>query len=550
MIGLTSTLSYFVIALFIIPDDETSGSVQLEHINNVLKSIFLCSPHFAFGRGLLDVAKNEYEAQGREFLAQLLEQPTPAFSDPFGWSVAGPSITALGIEGFVYFGLAVYADKARRLKKESLFAGVLGHGKATRLSEAAGVRIAAQTESDMSNDVAIERERVVQMANVVRREADFAATVNSGTTPDALLVEEITKQYNPKAAHVVGGVSFGVKSGEVFGLLGVNGAGKSTLFKMLTGDMAPSSGRAYVCGNDVATRPGLVQRHIGYCPQLDALFGLLSAREHLEYFAALRGIPGHQRSQAATELLRFLRLIAFADVLTATLSGGNKRKLQVAIAVIGGPSVIFLDEPTAGMDPLARSFLSSQVKAIARTGSSVVLTSHSMEECEALCTRMTIMLGGILRCVGSPGQIRRAHGQGYTITIDFDLDAQGEEDNLAVARRFVLEKFRNSFVEEEHHRRLVVGLPLIEPAEVAGAFKIIEKRKAELSIADYSIGRTSLEAVFCRLARAEDSNSRHGVRLHSDSEPESDHAMDVQLSDRCGNSSSVLENRAFDYNQL
>nr|XP_015195605.1 PREDICTED: ATP-binding cassette sub-family A member 2-like [Lepisosteus oculatus] len=168
----------------------------------------------------------------------------------------------------------------------------------------------------------------------------------------------------------------GVQPGECFGLLGVNGAGKTTTFKMLTGDETTTGGEAFIGGRSILRDLLRVQQSLGYCPQFDALFEDLTAREHLELYTRLRGIPWKDEERVVQWALEKLELAKYADKPAGTYSGGNKRKLSTAIALIGYPSLIFLDEPTTGMDPKARRFLWNLILDIIKTGRSVVLTSH------------------------------------------------------------------------------------------------------------------------------------------------------------------------------
>lgn len=196
-------------------------------------------------------------------------------------------------------------------------------------------------------------------------------------------------------------LSFGLKQGECFGFLGINGAGKTTTMKMLTGDIVPTSGNATLSGYDILTQQVQVRRQIGYCPQNDALIDLLTVREHLELFAKIKGVPNSDLDLVVREKMEQLNLTAFEDKLAGSLSGGNKRKLSVAIAMIGSPRILFLDEPSTGMmDPVSRRFMWDVISEISTYNkeSTVVLTTHSMEECEALCTRVGIMVGGELKC--------------------------------------------------------------------------------------------------------------------------------------------------------
>ena len=193
-------------------------------------------------------------------------------------------------------------------------------------------------------------------------------------------------------------ISFGIKSGEVFTLLGVNGAGKTTTFKILSGEIQPTSGEAHIAGFSVLDDLDNARMNIGYCPQFDALLDNLTAREHLNLYAAIKGIPNELRARLVEKKLQEMDLIQFEGILAGTFSGGNKRKLSVAIAMLGQPSIIFLDEPSTGMDPGARRFMWNVISriSIVNKSSSVILTTHSMEEAEALSSRMAIQVDGSL----------------------------------------------------------------------------------------------------------------------------------------------------------
>ncbi|TMW58106.1 hypothetical protein Poli38472_011694 [Pythium oligandrum] len=217
----------------------------------------------------------------------------------------------------------------------------------------------------------------------------------------------------------VRGLSFGLKQGECFGFLGINGACKTTTMKMLTGDVVPSSGTATLSGSDILTQQIEVRRQIGYCPQDNALFDLLTVREHLELFARIKGISSEDLDEVVADKIQQLNLSAFENKLAGSLSGGNKRKLSVAIAMIGNPKIIFLDEPSTGMDPVSRRFMWDVIAGISTRSKSatIVLTTHSMEECEALCSRVSIMVGGHLRCLGSVQHLKSRFGDGLVFDV-------------------------------------------------------------------------------------------------------------------------------------
>uniref|UniRef100_A0A8B9J0E8 ATP binding cassette subfamily A member 3 n=1 Tax=Amazona collaria TaxID=241587 RepID=A0A8B9J0E8_9PSIT len=242
-------------------------------------------------------------------------------------------------------------------------------------------------------------------------------------------------------------ISLAVSKGECFGLLGFNGAGKTTTFKMLTGDESITSGDAFVDGHSILANIKKVQQRIGYCPQFDALLEHMTGRETLSMYARLRGIPERYIGSCVENMLRGLLLEPHADKLVRTYSGGNKRKLSAGIALIGGPPVIFLDEPSTGMDPVARRLLWDAVTRTRECGKSIIFTSHSMEECEALCTRLAIMVNGQFKCLGSPQHLKSKFGSGYTLLAKTRSEEEGE---LLAFKAFVEKTFSGSVLKHEH----------------------------------------------------------------------------------------------------
>merc|ERR1711879_422180 len=212
---------------------------------------------------------------------------------------------------------------------------------------------------------------------------------------------------------------------------------------MLTGDILPTKGKAFVGKYNVVTHLNDSRKHLGYCPQFDALDVLLTVREHLILYARLRGIPKSMRNELVSQLIKRMELSLYADRIVGTLSGGNKRKLSTAIALLGDPQIIFLDEPTAGMDPKARRFLWKCVLDSVKEGRSVVLTSHSMEECEALCTTLAIMVNGQFQCLGSTQHLKNKYGEGYMIEVKTQ---PGKSDD---AENYVKEKYPTAIVKEK-----------------------------------------------------------------------------------------------------
>eukprot|EP01031_Cornospumella_fuschlensis_P022275 gene22275-27238_t len=217
-------------------------------------------------------------------------------------------------------------------------------------------------------------------------------------------------------------LSFGIPKGECFGFLGINGAGKTTTLSILSGELTPTAGKAFIHGYDIIHHQQRIRQLIGYCPQFDALFELLTVREHLELYASIKGLTKlgkEERTRLIEKKMIEMNLTLYSDKLAGSLSGGNKRKLSVAIATIADPPIVFLDEPSSGMDPVARRFM---WKVIARMSTlesrcSVMLTTHSMEEAEALCSRIGVMVNGQLQCLGSAQHLKHRFGQGFELTL-------------------------------------------------------------------------------------------------------------------------------------
>jgi ABC-type multidrug transport system ATPase subunit len=168
------------------------------------------------------------------------------------------------------------------------------------------------------------------------------------------------------------------------------------------------------------------RRLIGYCPQFDALFEFLTGREHLHFYARVRGLTDHQRDTAVDALLERLSLVEFADRPAGTYSGGNKRKLSVAIALIGNPPVVFLDEPSTGVDPVSRRFLWDFLSET-MADRAAILTTHSLEECEALCSRIGILTLGQLRCIGTAQHLKDKYGRGFQLDIAVGTPSNSDE---------------------------------------------------------------------------------------------------------------------------
>ena len=234
--------------------------------------------------------------------------------------------------------------------------------------------------------------------------------------PTIIAVADLVKRFGDYPA--VDQVSFEVADGEVFGLLGPNGAGKTTIIKILTTLLPPTSGKAIIEDFDVTRQSMEVRRHIGYVPQALSADGTLTGYENLMVFARLYDIPRAQRTTLVREALAFMGLADAANRLVRTYSGGMIRRLEVAQAMLHRPRVLFLDEPTVGLDPVARKAVWEYLARLRQqSGMTVFLTTHYMEEADSLCDRIAIMHLGKMMALGTPAELKAAVG-GENLSLD------------------------------------------------------------------------------------------------------------------------------------
>jgi ABC-2 type transport system ATP-binding protein len=231
----------------------------------------------------------------------------------------------------------------------------------------------------------------------------------SGPSAPAIEVEALVKVY-PGGTRALDGIDVAVERGEFFAFLGPNGAGKTTTIRVLTTLLRATSGRARVLGLDVATQASAVRRRIGFAMQQVAVENLLSGRENLELIGRLHRMPRDELRRRTDELLELVGLDHVATKLAGTYSGGMRRRLDLATALVHRPDVLFLDEPTEGLDPQSRSALWDELTRINESGTTMLLTTHYMEEADRLCARLAIIDDGRIAASGSPAELKRSIG--------------------------------------------------------------------------------------------------------------------------------------------
>ena len=247
-----------------------------------------------------------------------------------------------------------------------------------------------------------------------------------------LVVRNLVKRFGEKVA--VHGVSFTVEPGETFGLLGPNGAGKSTTLAVIAGLLRPDGGEVEVGGFSLATRRRDAQRLMGVVPQDLALYPELTAAQNMAHFAALRGLRGPEGRRQIAEALRLVGLAEHAGQRVERFSGGMKRRLNIAIGLLGWPRLLLLDEPTVGIDPQSRRHILEAIRKLAASGIAVLYTSHYMEEVEFLCRRVAIMDHGRIIAQGPLDEVRALAGDAALLRLPWD-QVHGDVDPETVARR-------------------------------------------------------------------------------------------------------------------
>ncbi|KAI4457978.1 atp-binding cassette transporter subfamily a abca [Holotrichia oblita] len=308
-----------------------------------------------------------------------------------------------------------------------------------------------------------------------------------------VVLKDLTKQYSNFFA--VNQLCLGIKGYECFGLLGVNGAGKTTTFKMMTGDVVMSHGNGWIRNFNMQTQMKQVQKNVGYCPQFDALLDDLTGKETLIMYCLLRGLPFMECKYIAMQLAKEFDFYRHLDKQVKAYSGGNKRKLSSAIALIGDPAIVFLDEPTAGMDPSTKRNLWNTLCRIRDSGKCLVLTSHSMEECEALCTRLAIMVNGAFKCLGSTQHLKNKFSEGYMLTVKVKKSGGYlfNDENIVPIERYIQTHFPSAILKENHQELLTYFIPDTS-LPWSKMFGIMERGKREIdNLEDYSLGQSSLE---------------------------------------------------------
>lgn len=430
-----------------------------EDAREILHYLLLVFPQYALGDALVQISRND-------ITAQLLEKfHMDTYQSPLGWQLLGLHYVFLAAIGAVLFAanLAIECRLVPSFSRQ---------------------RCPYEASHEEDDDVSKERMRV-----------------EGGMSDDALQTVKLRKEYSSVYGTnvAVQNLSIGVEAGKCFGLLGTNGAGKSTTFRMLTTEIIPTAGRIIVRGKEIGSGP-LCNGEVGYCPQSDGIDGFLSPHQCLTIHGEVCGLSNVPK--AVESALKRLDLLKYAHKRVSSLSGGNKRKLCTALSVMAPVPVVLMDEPTSGMDPATKDLVTKTIKHLTRNQTCVILTSHSVADCENVCNRVGILAKAGLRCIGTPQHLKHKFGEGYVAFLRFRQPIPATDLRKAV-RNYLPQAVVSS--RQGSAARLLI--PRSQDMPVSASFNKLKLLADELKATDYTLTQSSLDQVLVNFSEEAENES-------------------------------------------
>ncbi|CAI9593709.1 unnamed protein product, partial [Staurois parvus] len=330
-----------------------------------------------------------------------------------------------------------------------------------------------------------------------------------------ILVDSLRKEFKEKSGlcrlfrkkkkrMAISNTSFCVKKGEVLGLLGPNGAGKTTSVLILAGEMKATAGQV-VLGNARDPHRTKDSATLGYCPQHNPLWPNLTVKEHLEIYAAVKGMNKEDTNRAIKRVSEALEMKDHLNKPARKLSTGVSRKVCFAISMLGNPTIVLLDEPSTGLDPKGQQRLWRAIRAAFKNRErGAILTTHYMEEAEAVCDRVAIMVSGKLRCIGSIQHLKSKFGKGYLLEIKLK-----DTQQVNVIHQEVLRLFPKAAKQDRFSSLLVYKIPMDNVQSLSQAFLHLENAKQTYHFEEYSFSQSTLEQVFLELAKEQEKEDFH-----------------------------------------
>ena len=444
--GFVALLAYYIML-----------NIPLTHNAAVkVRYFFLLFPPYEIGECLLDISTNYY-----------VNNVFGSNRSYFSWDVAGKNLVFMSIEAIGYFLLTLFIETS---------------DFAFNYSDTSHIK-----QSIENNDAVNESNRV----ELILQSEDEKANYN-------VITHQLTKIYNYNVV-AVKKLSLAVKKGEIFGLLGKNGSGKSTLCGALTCETKATSGTISICGHSLDDDE--TKLSIGYCPQTDTIFESLTVLETLTFYGNIRMIPEDVLNTRVYNLIEKLKLDKFTNTISGNLSGGNKRKLSLAISLIGDPKLLCIDECSSGMDSYAMRSMWQCISSLVQENNSlsIIITTHSMEEAEALCNRIGILKNGEFLCIGTVQELKDKYQLGYIIDIILTQTSAEIIYHSSILSQSIKEIFADIIVLEV--RPLSLKLQLTGNGDdiinnLSALLELLEKKKEEYSIISYSVNQVNFEEVF------------------------------------------------------
>uniref|UniRef100_A0A672NXJ7 Cholesterol transporter ABCA5 n=1 Tax=Sinocyclocheilus grahami TaxID=75366 RepID=A0A672NXJ7_SINGR len=371
--------------------------------------------------------------------------------------------------------------------------------------EPRSLRNGRNPEENMSEDedVQVEKARVKE-----------ALTCQCCEEKPVVVVSNLKKQYKGKREGfslskrrkvATKNISFCVRKGEVLGLLGPNGAGKSTIMHMLSGDTEPTAGQILMgdYGTDFQPVENPLE-HVGYCPQVNPLWPRITLQEHLEIYAAIKGLHQCDIPNIIKRVVSALELKDHLYKQAKNLSAGLKRKLCFALSMLGNPQIVLLDEPSTGMDPKSKQRMWRAIRAAFKNKQrGALLTTHYMEEAEAVCDRVAIMVSGQLRCIGSIQHLKGKFGRGYSLEINLREELTGLQQ-VALLHKEILKIFPHAARQDSFATLMVYKIPMEDVKSLAKSFAQLENAKQNFNFEEYNFSQSTLEQVFMEFAKEQE----------------------------------------------
>ncbi|XP_015068163.1 ABC transporter A family member 2 [Solanum pennellii] len=423
---------------------------------------------------------------------------------------------------FLWFVLAIYLDNIipniSGVRKSAFYFLTPGYWTGKSGNKVKEGSVCSCTGSVPALDSIIpDDEDVLEEENIVKQQA-MQGEVNSNVAVQLHGLVKIfpgttkmgcCKCERKSPFHAIKGLWVNLAKDQLFCLLGPNGAGKTTTINCLTGITPVTAGDALVYGESIRSSAGMsnIRSMIGVCPQFDILWDALSGQEHLHIFASIKGLPPGLIKEVVEKSLAEVKLTQAARMRAGSYSGGMKRRLSVAIALIGEPKLVILDEPTTGMDPITRRHVWDIIED-AKKGRAIILTTHSMEEADILSDRIGIMAKGRLRCIGTSIRLKSRFGTGFIANVSFSGGTNGtpdREDTLSTPQHEAVKQFFKSRLDvvptEENKSFLTFIIPHAKEKLLTDFFAELQDRDKEFGISDIQLGLTTLEEVFLNIAR-------------------------------------------------